>query len=102
VLAVNEKHSGNIPGQFLLEQNYPNPFNPSTTDRISDFRRKLACIALGLSMHWGGSVATLVDEVKSAGAYTVSFNGSGLASGMYLYRLNAGEMSEMRRMMLVK
>ncbi|MBP6671578.1 MAG: T9SS type A sorting domain-containing protein, partial [Bacteroidetes bacterium] len=100
VLAVNEINSGNIPGQFLLEQNYPNPFNPSTNIEYQIPNQTRVSISVYDAL--GRIVATLVNDVKEAGVHTVPFNGSGLASGMYLYRLTAGGMSEMKRMMLVK
>ena len=95
-----EKISVKLPTDFILEQNYPNPFNPST--QIEYHLAKETHVTLSIFDALGRSVATLVDEVKNAGTYSVPFSGNGLASGMYLYRMNAGEKSEMRRMMLVK
>jgi hypothetical protein len=88
------------PTQFALEQNYPNPFNPTTGIRYqvsgtSDVRLEVFDML-------GRKVSTLVSERQAAGAYTVNFNASGLASGTYLYRLSTNTFSETRRMMLLR
>jgi endo-1,4-beta-xylanase len=90
----------NSPATFALHQNYPNPFNPSTVIRyqvpvIGDVR--LAVYDL-----LGREVAVLVDEPKPAGSYEVRFNATGLASGVYTYRLSAGDVSRSRSMVVVK
>jgi hypothetical protein len=89
-----------LPTVYALEQNYPNPFNPTTGVRyqvpgVSDV--KLIVYDL-----LGKAVATLVNERKAAGTYTVTFDASGLASGVYLYRLTAGGQVFMKKMLLVK
>jgi len=74
-------------GEYALHQNYPNPFNP-TTDfgyRIADF----GFVSLKVYDVLGREVATLVNEVKQPGAYSVRWNASGYPSGVYLYRLSA-------------
>jgi hypothetical protein len=75
------------PSMFALSQNYPNPFNPTT--EISYQVPEARSVTLKVFDILGREVATLVDERKSEGSYVVRFNGSGLASGVYLYRLTA-------------
>ena len=86
---------------FTLSQNYPNPFNP-TTNIVYTLPRK-EHVKLTVYNILGQEVATLVDEEKSPGEYTVTFDGSGLPSGFYFYRLyTAGGVSETRKMILLK
>ncbi|MDE3057201.1 MAG: CHRD domain-containing protein [Bacteroidota bacterium] len=89
-----------VPASFSLEQNYPNPFNPTTHVRfsISDFR----LVVLTVYDILGRKIATLVNERKSPGTYDVTFDGSALASGVYLYRLQAGDYVRTKRMVVVK
>ena len=86
--------------RFSLAQNYPNPFNPSTLIRYeipSAVNVKLVVYNL-----LGQEVRTLVNEMQAPGAHTIRFDGSTLASGMYLYRLQAGKFTEVRKMVMVK
>ena len=85
---------------FALHQNYPNPFNPSTTIQFTIVNRQLTIVKVYDVM--GREVATLVNEVKEPGTYTVQFSGSGLASGVYFYRLQAGTYVETRKLLLLK
>ncbi len=103
-LAIGGEGAG-VPLRWVLEQNYPNPFNPTTNIefRISQF----GLVKLAVYDLLGREVAVLVNEPKAAGSYTVRFSGtggdgSGLASGMYLYRLTSGGKVQVRKMMLVK
>ena len=89
-----------IPDKFELSQNYPNPFNPST--KISWQSPVGSWQTLKVYDMLGNEVATLVDEHREAGRYEVTFDGSNLASGMYLYRLQAGSFIETRKMILIK
>jgi hypothetical protein len=92
--------SGDVPGDFTLSQNYPNPFNPVTNIRfqISDIRYlKLAVYDL-----LGREAAVLVNEKRGPGSYEVQFDGSGLSSGVYFYRFDAGEYVSTKTMLLVK
>lgn len=86
--------------EFYLYQNYPQPFNPSTTIKFqipeSDF------VSLKVYNVLGREVATLVDEYKSAGKYEVEFNAIGLTSGIYFYRIQAGNYSQTMKMTLLK
>lgn len=76
-----------VPNTFGLDQNYPNPFNPSTT--ISFQLSARSFVSLRVFNVLGAEVATLVDGQKEAGRYTMSWNASSLASGMYVYQLTA-------------
>jgi hypothetical protein len=96
-----------IPTTFALEQNYPNPFNPLTTIKytvagIRDQGPGLSDVRLTVYDVLGCEVAVLVNERKAAGRYEVAFDGSGLASGVYVYRMTAGSFVQSRKMILVK
>ncbi len=88
------------PKEFALLQNYPNPFNPSTA--ISYQLSAVSLVRLKVYDILGREVATLVNGRESAGMHTLRFDGSGLASGVYFYRLTAGGMSQTRKMLLVR
>jgi hypothetical protein len=89
-----------LPGKPVLEQNYPNPFNPTTKIRFTIVNRQLTSVFVFDLL--GRKVATLVHEVKAPGTYTVGFGGSNLASGVYIYRLQAGDFVQTRRLVLLK
>jgi hypothetical protein len=78
-----------IPSEFVLEQNYPNPFNPATTIRYE--LSKTSSVRLSVYDIIGREVAVLVNERKKAGSYGVNFNATGLSSGAYFYRIQAGD-----------
>ena len=90
----------NMPDQFGLSQNYPNPFNPST--KINYLIPTKELVVLKVYDVLGKEVATLVNEVKQAGNYTVTFNASSLPSGTYFYRLEAGDNLGVKKMILLK
>jgi len=92
--------NGNLPGDFELLQNYPNPFNPITT--ISYQIPEPAFVIIKVFDVLGNEIATLVNEEKIAGSYEAEFDGSGLTSGIYYYRITAREFSQTRKMILVK
>jgi hypothetical protein len=101
--AYNKKQpegaAGN-PDRFTLNQNYPNPFNPSTIlsyTLMTDGYVKLTVYNLV-----GQSVQVLVDGFRTAGDYEVSFDASELPAGIYLYKLQVGDYSSVKRMTLVK
>ncbi len=90
------------PTKFTLEQNYPNPFNPTTTIRYDI--PKAAPVTLKVYDILGNVVETLVDKVQAAGSYQVHFaiGSSQLASGVYLYKLQAGSFVQTKKMVLLK
>jgi glucose/arabinose dehydrogenase len=93
--------SETAPRQFALEQNYPNPFNPSTEIRFALETTGYATLAVHNSL--GQNVATLFGGVAEAGRFnTVRFNATGLASGVYFYRLQSGGKSMSRKLMLLR
>jgi len=89
-----------MPAEFRLDQNYPNPFNPKTDIRFS--LPQPANVRLEIFNIIGQKVATLVDRHMSAGSHSVTWDGSSVASGIYLYRLQAGDVVVSKKMMLVK
>lgn len=93
---------GNIetPVNFELKQNYPNPFNPVTT--IGYKIAKSGNVKLSVFDVTGREVAVLLNDFKQAGIYSVSFNATGLSSGIYFYKLSAEGFSDVKRMILVK
>lgn len=95
----------NLPVQFSLGQNYPNPFNPTTT--INYIVPPQSNVLLAIYNIDGQLIRTLVTETKSAGQYMATWDatddsGHPVSSGVYLYRLNAGQYSEFKRMLLVR
>ena len=103
-----------LPDEFSLLQNYPNPFNPTTKIRYSISTSPQSppyqggeakqgwLVQLKVYNVLGKEVATLVNEQKPAGNYTVEFNASNLSSGIYYYKLQAGNYSEIKKMILLK
>lgn len=89
-----------IPTSFVLEQNYPNPFNPTTT--ISYQLPTQVHITLKVFDVLGCEVATLVDEGKQPGTCSVQWNASGIASGVYFYRLDAGSFTSVKKLLLLR
>lgn len=89
-----------IPELFFLNQNYPNPFNPSTN--INYGLTENTQVRLEVYNMMGQKVAELVNTRQNAGVYTVNFNASALASGVYFYRLQAGNFVQTQKMILVK
>lgn len=88
------------PEGFELSQNFPNPFNPST--QINFSLPATSDVTLEVYNILGQRVATLASGLYSAGLHTVSFDASTMASGTYLYRMDAGEFVQVRKMMLIK
>jgi hypothetical protein len=91
---------GAVPQEYVLSQNYPNPFNPATT--ISYQLPATSTVSLKVFDMLGREVATLVNEVKQPGAYTVTWDASGMATGVYFYRLQAGSFVETKKMLILK
>jgi hypothetical protein len=95
-----EPVSGTIPQQFRLKQNYPNPFNPSTT--IEFDLKESAFVTLEVFNLVGQKVATLVKEQLQPGTYRKVFNAGNLPSGIYFYRMSAGNFTATYQMSLLK
>ncbi len=89
-----------LPQQFTLEQNYPNPFNPVT--EIAFTLPSATEVTLSVYNITGQRVATLINGVMDAGPHTVAWDAEGFASGIYLYRLEAGDMMQTKKMVLLK
>jgi hypothetical protein len=112
--SITENNSNEL--KFSLEQNYPNPFNPSTkiwfvipngVRNLKDFssqapRNDNSFITLKVYDVLGNEIATLVNEEKPAGEYEVEFNATGLPSGIYFYKLSAGEYNQTQKMIYLK
>ncbi|MCB9206008.1 MAG: T9SS type A sorting domain-containing protein [Ignavibacteriales bacterium] len=122
-VGIKENKNENIPAQFTLEQNYPNPFNPSTTIKYSipnntvmlnsfqhlnnseipnQVRDDNANVKLIVYDILGREVAILVNQKQKPGNYEVELNASNFTSGVYFYRLNAGDFTQVKKMILLK
>lgn len=89
-----------IPHEYMLHANYPNPFNPVTTLKFDlPFDSEVTLTVYDML---GREVAALVNELKPAGRHSVTFNAAGLPSGMYFYKIKAGEFVQVRKMILLK
>ena len=107
VFTAIDKNLEYIPDVFSLEQNYPNPFNPKTIIEYSvpflgGARDGLALVQLNVYDLLGQKIRTLVNKRQPAGKYSITFNAVGLASGIYIYRINAGEYVNSKKMLLVR
>jgi photosystem II stability/assembly factor-like uncharacterized protein len=102
IVSVDDDYRENssIVNTITLDQNYPNPFNPSTTIRFSIPEQ--ANVSLIVYDILGRKIAELIDEQLQAGEYSQLFNAAGLASGIYLYQLRAGEYVQTKRLILLK
>jgi hypothetical protein len=92
--------NNNIPKKFDLSQNYPNPFNPVTNIKF-DLPKDIF-VTMKIYDILGREIKTLVNEFKKAGSYITAFNGSELSSGIYFYRIQAGNFVQVKRMVLIK
>ena len=92
--------SSEIPDKYTLSQNYPNPFNPVTNLEFGI--SELEFVTLKIYSIYGKEVATLVNNKLSPGTYKYNFDASGLSSGTYFYRLEAGKFNETKSMILLK
>jgi hypothetical protein len=99
-LAVDVAKEPQLPKQCVLEQNYPNPFNPSTGIRFEISESRL--VTLKVYDLLGRELATLVNERKPAGRYSVNWNATGLSSGVYFYRMRAGDFVETKKLLLLR
>jgi hypothetical protein len=98
--ATSVEVDGQLPAVYKLGQNFPNPFNPSTSIRFD--LPKASQVRLTVYNMLGQRVATLADGMWQAGTHQVAFDASSLASGAYIYRLEAGAFMQSRQMLLVK
>lgn len=89
-----------IPDEYVLYQSYPNPFNPSTTIKYSVPNSEV--VSLKVYDILGRQVAVLLDEYQTAGTYSIDFNASRFASGIYFYQLHSGSYVETKKMILMK
>jgi hypothetical protein len=92
--------SSEVPDKFSLYQNYPNPFNPST--KIEFSVPSAGIVKLKVFDFLGREISTPINERLNTGTYSFDFDGSGLASGVYLYQLSSGEYLQTRKMILIK
>jgi subtilisin-like proprotein convertase family protein len=99
VTAINSENTG-VPTRFNLYQNYPNPFNPSTTIKYDIPKDALVKVVVFDVL--GREVRTLVNEQKKAGSYSLQMNASGLSSGVYFYKIHAGDFTDTKKMVLIK
>jgi hypothetical protein len=101
IAGVTDVTTDAVPAGFGLQQNYPNPFNPETAISFTVAAAGTAKLVVYDAL--GREVATLYDGIAEPGRmYNVRFNGAGLSSGMYFYRLNAGAQVAMKRMVLAR
>lgn len=97
--AISEDGPG-VPASYSLSQNYPNPFNPTT--QITYQLKSAQHVRLTVFDITGREVAVVVNQMQSAGKHTVTFHGNNLSTGVYFYRLKAGNFSSTRKMILLK
>jgi len=88
------------PVGYCLNQNYPNPFNPST--EISFSLAKSSFVNLEIYNSLGQKVAALINNKMNPGSYIVKFNASNLSSGIYYYKIQAGEFQSVKKMLLLQ
>lgn len=92
--------NGSIPSTYELKQNYPNPFNPTT--KINYSLKEKGLVQLNVYNMLGQKVAELVNQRQEAGNHSITFNASGLSSGVYLYRIQSNEFSDSKKFILMK
>ena len=100
VTVVTSSELENLPTEFTLNQNYPNPFNPTTV--INYDIPEATNVVLTVYNMLGQKMTTLVNENKSAGRYSINFDATLFSSGVYIYRLEAGQFVSTKKMMLIK
>jgi hypothetical protein len=89
-----------LPENFILDQNFPNPFNPTTTIRFLIPERSL--VTLKIYDILGNEVLTLINKYMEVGSYEVKFNANKYSSGIYLYKISAGDFISTKKMILIK
>lgn len=98
--SVEEENNSIVVNNFELQQNFPNPFNPTTQIRFS--LAEQSQVTLKVYNILGKEIATLINDLKGAGAHEISFDGTGLSSGVYFYTIQTGKFTETRKMILMK
>ena len=99
-LTIIQSKEESVVSGFQLYQNYPNPFNPTTTIKFTILDREFVSVKIyDIS---GNEVSVLLDKEMPGGTHSLEFNATGLASGVYYYRLTAGNSFEVRKMLLLK
>ena len=89
-----------LPKEYTLRQNYPNPFNPMTTIKYAV--PKTSLVSIKVYDLTGQEVASLINEIKEVGTYEVKFDARNLASGIYLYRMFAGDFTAVKKLNVLK
>ncbi len=100
VFAEKEIEINSLPVEFSLQQNYPNPFNPVTT--ISYDVKYESLVEIKIYNILGNEAATVINKIHMPGSYSFNFDASALSSGVYIYRIRAGEYTASRKMILLK
>ncbi len=100
VTGIDEELVGLNPKTFGLSANYPNPFNPTTKIRYAISQTAFTTIQVYSIL--GEEVATLINEVKTPGIYEINFDGTDLTSGTYFYKLESGNFSQTKKMIILK
>ncbi len=100
ITSVALQNSGAVPASYSLQQNYPNPFNPTTV--ITYQLPASSNVKLKIYNLLGEEIETLVNERQNSGIHNVTFNASGLASGAYIYTLNANGFTASKKLLLIK
>ena len=99
-LTLETSSTPTIPKDYELFQNYPNPFNPSTTIKFAIPKRSL--VNIKVYDITGKEIATLLNDNKEAGTYSINFNASKLSSGVYFYKITSESFVQIRKMLLLK
>ena len=100
LVSIEENNTDIIPSNYVLEQNYPNPFNPTTIIKFG--LPKAGNVELSVYNILGQKIATLVNKEFAQGTFEYTFDAGNLTSGIYLYKLQAGGYSQVRKMLLIK
>ena len=104
-IVINKTPAEVLPDKFSLYQNYPNPFNPATTIKFNipaDTKGRISDVKLIIYDILGKEVTQLVNDKLQAGIYEVSFDGSNIPSGVYFYKITAGNYVDTKKMLLIK
>ncbi len=99
-VGAGDRAAADIPSEFRLYQNHPNPFNPTTT--VTFDLPQPAGVKLVITNSIGQTVATVVDRTMDAGRHSVAVDGTSLPTGVYFYRITAGDRSDVGKMLLMK